>query len=113
MLVLPCRIGLQVLMHCLGGNPRISQWCLELRVGLAFGLDQRMNHGNQFWLLLFGLGATTNREGVHTANPSPKFAKPGVHRIPSPAKHLFGSTRMPLTVLDRHFRLKLPSPKPR
>src|SRR5262249_32471258 len=100
MVIFPRQIGLQMPMYRLGGNPRISQWCWELRIGLALGLRQRMNHGNQFRLLHFGPRATTSREGIHTANPSPKFVQAGIHRIPSPAKHLFGSTRMPLTVLD-------------
>ena len=60
MLILPCRIGLQVLMHGLGGNPRISQWRLELRIGLALRFDQRMDLRDESWMQLFGLVSATS-----------------------------------------------------
>src|SRR5271155_3451584 len=106
------RVGLQLLMHRLGCHPRIGQWSLEFRICLALRLDQPVNLRHKFWLLLFGLVSTTSREPVHAANPRAKFVQPGVHRIPAPPKYLFSSTRMTLAVLDRHFRLKLPSTKP-
>ena len=112
-LILSHRVGLQLFMHRLGCHPCIGQWSLEFRIGLALRLDQPVNLRHKFWLLLFGLVSTTSREPVHATNPRAKFIQSGVHRIPSPPKYLFSSTRMTLAVLDRHFRLKLPSPKPR
>jgi hypothetical protein len=111
--ILARHVSLQLLMHRLGSHPRKSQRRLELRIGLALRLNQRMNLRDKFWMLLFGLVSASSRETVCAANPGAKFVQPRVDRISSLAKDLLGSTGMPLTILDRHFGLKLSSPKPR
>jgi hypothetical protein len=111
--VLPHRLGLQLLMHRLGGHPRISQRSLELRIGLALRLDQRMNLRDEFRMPRFGLVSASSRESVYATNPGAKLVQPRVDRLPSPAENLLGSTWIPPTMLDCHFGLKLSSPKPR
>ena len=42
-------------MYRLGSYPRVSQRCLEFRIGLTLRLDQRVNFFYQFGVLLFSL----------------------------------------------------------
>ena len=107
------RVGREPLMHCLRRDPCVDQRCLELRIRLALRLHQGVNLLRQFRVLLFGFATAPCREVFNAANPGAAFAKPCVYRVPSPAKHVFGPTRIPLAVLDRHFRLKLTPSKPR
>jgi hypothetical protein len=112
---LRCGRGLrqQLLTHRLGRDARERQRGLEFRIGLASRFDDSVNPTHQRRIQLFGLVPTSRREIIQTTNAGAQLVQPRLDGVPPPAEELFRLPSAALAILPGHFRLKLPTQKPR
>jgi hypothetical protein len=100
-----------LLVDRFGRHPREGKRRLELRIGLAFGLDQRMNVLDDLWEAIFRLVSAARREVIRMTLPGVQFMQSFLDRVSPPTKHGFGMSRAPVAILNGHLRLKLTSRK--
>ena len=99
---------------CLGREPRIRQRRAKRRVLLRVRFRQlAQGRGRLRILLLPAFAPTPGRVRSYTANARAVFCQPDLYRLTAPAQQRLRKPRTPVTVFQRHLRLKRAPGRPR
>jgi len=101
---------LQLLADGLGRDPRERQRGLELRIGLALGIDEAANLFFDCRAAFFGRFASAKVVGVEAANAGAEFVESGLDGSASPAENGLGAAGRAATVFIGDFGLESPTP---
>ena len=102
-------MGLQLVADGLGGDASEGHGGLELRIGLALGVDEAVDVLLDLGAEFFGGFASAEVVGVEAADAAAKFVQTGVDGGASPAESGLGAACRAIAVFEGDLSLEAPA----